>query len=62
MGLAHLAFEVDDVPAALQTLLDEGGTQLGEIVTAKYPNNVTATFVYARDIEGNIIELQSWEK
>jgi catechol 2,3-dioxygenase-like lactoylglutathione lyase family enzyme len=62
IGLAHLAFEVDDVPAALQTLLDEGGTQLGEIVTAKYPNNVTATFVYARDIEGNIIELQSWEK
>lgn len=59
-GLAHLAFEVDSVRETLDLLLKAGGTQLGELVTADYPNNVTATFVYARDIEGNIIELQSW--
>lgn len=62
VGLAHLAFEVDDVPATLQKVIDEGGKQLGEMVTAQYPDNVTAVFVYARDIEGNIIELQSWKK
>lgn len=28
---------------------------------ADYPNNVVATFVYATDPEGNIVELQNWE-
>lgn len=61
-GLAHLAFEVDDVPAMLQRVLDEGGAQIGELVQAQYPGDVTATFVYAADPEGNILELQSWNK
>ena len=61
-GPAHLAFEVDDVPAILEKIKQEGGGQLGELVKAAYPGGVTATFVYARDVEGNIIELQSWEK
>ncbi|WP_242837858.1 hypothetical protein [Lacrimispora indolis] len=29
---------------------------------AGYPNNVEAVFVYARDPEGNILELQGWRK
>ncbi|ATW23856.1 VOC family protein [Candidatus Formimonas warabiya] len=62
VGLAHLAFEVDDVAAVLQRIKQEGGGQLGELIKTEYPNYVTATFVYAKDIEGNIIELQSWEK
>lgn len=62
IGLSHLAFEVDDVALVLQKILEEGGGQVGELIKTKYPNNVTATFVYAKDIEGNIIELQSWEK
>ena len=57
-----MAFEVDDVALVLQKILEEGGGQVGELIKTKYPNNVTATFVYAKDIEGNIIELQSWEK
>ena len=61
-GLAHLAFEMDDVSAALQRVLDEGGTQIGELVQAQYPGGVTATFVYAADPEGNILELQSRSK
>ncbi len=61
-GFAHLAFEVDDVPAVLQQVLKEGGSQVGELVQAQYPGGVTATFVYAADPEGNIIELQSWSK
>jgi predicted enzyme related to lactoylglutathione lyase len=62
IGLGHLAFEVEDVAAVLQKIKEEGGGQVGELIKTEYPNHVTATFVYAKDIEGNIIELQSWEK
>lgn len=61
-GLAHLAFEVDDVRAVLQRILEEGGAQIGTLVQAPYPGGVTATFVYAADPEKNIIELQSWSQ
>ena len=61
-GLAHLAFEVDHVEKTLAAILTAGGGQVGEIVTAAYPNNMEAVFVYARDPEGNIIELQSWRQ
>lgn len=33
-----------------------------ELVTADYPNDTEAVFVYARDPECNIIELQSWRQ
>ena len=61
-GLAHLAFEVDHVEKTLTAILAAGGGQVGEVVTAAYPNNMEAVFVYARDPEGNIIELQSWRQ
>ena len=59
-GFAHIAFEVDDVGETLARVLQEGGGQIGEMVTAAYPGGVTAQFVYATDPEGNIVELQSW--
>jgi len=61
IGLAHLAFEVEDIDAILKKIKQEGGEQLGELEKANYPNNVTATFVYAKDIEGNLLELQNWQ-
>jgi predicted enzyme related to lactoylglutathione lyase len=61
-GLGHLAFEVDDVRETLKEIIAEGGGQVGDVVEAAYPDNLKATFVYAKDIEGNIIELQSWHK
>lgn len=60
VGLAHLAFEVDDVRDMLRRVIEAGGGQVGELVRVEYPNHVIATFVYAKDVEGNIIELQSW--
>jgi hypothetical protein len=33
---------------------------IGELVYADYEDGRKATFVYATDIEGNILELQSW--
>lgn len=61
-GLAHLAFEVEDVEETLKKLLQEGGGQIGDVVKADYEDGRTAVFVYATDPEGNIIELQSWHE
>ena len=61
-GFAHIAFEVDDVEATLAEILDAGGSCVGDVVTAAYPNGMEAVIVYARDPEGNIVELQSWRK
>jgi len=59
-GIAHLAFEVDDVERTLSEILAAGGGQLGEVVKTEYADGRKAVFVYATDPEGNIIELQSW--
>lgn len=59
-GIAHLAFEVDDVEETLQKVLQAGGGTLGEVVRTEYADGRKAVFVYALDCEGNIIELQSW--
>lgn len=60
-GIAHLAFEVDNVAETLKKLLVKGGGMVGELVHADYEDGRKATFVYATDIEGNILELQSWD-
>lgn len=59
-GIAHLAFEVDDVEKTLKLLLEKGGSQIGKVVTNEYADGRKGVFVYATDCEGNIIELQSW--
>ncbi|MBE0600317.1 MAG: VOC family protein [Firmicutes bacterium] len=59
-GIAHLAFAVDDVEAALAQVLRAGGSAVGEVITQTYADGRTLTAVYARDPEGNILELQSW--
>ena len=53
---------MDDVETTLAEIVAAGGGQVGEVVTAAYPKDMEAVFVYARDPEGNIIELQSWRK
>ena len=59
-GFGHIAFEVRDVEQTLQAVLAAGGARLGEVVTLEVPEAGTITFTYARDPEGNILELQSW--
>ncbi len=61
-GIAHIAFEVDDVEATLAEIINARGGSVGELVTAAYPNGQEAVFVYAQDPEGNILELQSWRQ
>lgn len=61
-GLGHIAFSVDNVQDILTKVLAHGGTQVGEIVSTEIKNAGELTFVYARDIDGNIIELQNWRR
>jgi len=61
-GIGHLAFEVEDVQAVLTTLQEKGGSKNGEI-SSRYVDGIgTITFIYTRDPDGNLIELQHWDK
>jgi hypothetical protein len=44
----------------LAQVLAAGGSQIGELIRADYPDGRQATMVYAADPEGNILELQNW--
>jgi predicted enzyme related to lactoylglutathione lyase len=59
-GISHIAFSVSDVNAALERVIEKGGSPLGETVNVRITDAGEITFVYAKDPEGNIIELQKW--
>ena len=61
-GLGHIAFEVESVEQIQAKLLAHGGSQLGELVKKEYDGIGILTMVYSRDPEGNIIEIQNWQK
>ena len=58
-GWGHIAFEVDDVAAAMEEVLYHGGQKVGDIASFSAQGVGTVTFVYIADPEGNIIELQN---
>ncbi len=60
-GLTHIAFEVDDVEQTLHAALKNGGNLLGKISEKMVEGVGMLTFVYFRDPEGNIVEVQSWD-
>jgi predicted enzyme related to lactoylglutathione lyase len=59
-GLGHLAFAVDHVGAAVETVLAAGGGRVGQVVSLEVDGAGTVTFAYVTDPEGNVIELQCW--
>ena len=59
-GFSHIAFSVDDVNVARETVLGAGGGTIGEIVTMNVEGKGSVTWTYLTDPEGNIIEVQSW--
>ncbi len=61
-GLGHLAFEVEDVASILEKVIANGGAQNGKVTSRSVPGVGIITFVYARDPDGNLIELQHWDK
>ena len=60
-GFGHIAFEVESVEIILEKLLINGGKVNGEVTKRKVEGVGEITFVYVRDPEGNLIELQSWK-
>lgn len=55
-GLRHLAIEVDDVPGALERLVELGGSKMGDPVVMSEDG---AAAVYCRDPFGTLIEFMS---
>lgn len=61
IGFTHIAFEVEDVAETLQLAISHGASKLGEITERTIEGVGLLKFVYFRDPEGNIIEIQSWD-
>lgn len=61
-GYGHIAFAVDDVPEARREVLAAGGSAVGDVVTLRTSEGAEVCWCYVTDIEGNIVELQSWSR
>lgn len=59
-GFSHIAFAVDDVVTTAQSVFDNGGSAVGELMVREVPGVGVLTVHYVADPEGNIIEIQSW--
>ncbi|MBN1415225.1 MAG: VOC family protein [Bacteroidales bacterium] len=61
-GFGHIAFRVTDVEETLNQLIAHGGSRYGEQVKKEIAGLGIIEVIYAKDPEGNIIEIQHWEK
>ncbi len=61
-GITHIAFEVENVEKIFRDALKHGASRLGGVTEKTIDGIGVLTFVYLRDPEGNIIEIQSWER
>jgi predicted enzyme related to lactoylglutathione lyase len=60
-GFAHIAFAVENVEEKLNLLLENGGSTTGELIDTEIKGVGKISVVYAKDPEGNIIEIQKWD-
>ena len=60
-GFGHIAFEVENVQETLNILLKNGGSISGEITKKVIKGVGEITFIYDRDPEGNLVQLQNWK-
>lgn len=61
-GITHIAFEVNDVNKVYKKVLKNGGKKVGKIITLTRSDGKEVTWCYVKDPEGNMIELQKWDK
>ena len=61
-GFSHVAFEVDDVDAKRAQIKELGGDDYGELVTIDIAGAGLLTLIYMSDPEGNVVELQKWNR
>jgi predicted enzyme related to lactoylglutathione lyase len=59
-GFGHIAFAVKDVRATLERVKEHGGGAVGSLVSTTIEGVGHIEVVYARDPEGNVVELQKW--
>jgi lactoylglutathione lyase len=59
-GFGHIAFAVANVAQMIKKLEKNGGSLVGKRITTTIEGAGRIDVVYARDPEGNIIELQKW--
>lgn len=59
-GYGHIAFSVSSPKRMLSKVERYGGSRVGELIHAGIPGMGPIEVVYARDPEGNVIELQKW--
>jgi predicted enzyme related to lactoylglutathione lyase len=60
-GLTHIAFEVSDIDDICSKVIKSGGWMLGKLVSQVIEDVGICTFVYVRDPDRNIIEIQTWD-
>ncbi|MBS7470258.1 VOC family protein [Pseudomonas syringae] len=61
-GITHLAFEVEDLVDICAKVVRNGGWMLGKVVKQNVKGVGVCEFLYVRDPERNIIEIQKWTK
>ena len=61
-GITHIAFEVNDVNKLYKKVIENGGKKVGEIITLKRSDGKKVKWCYVKDPEGNMIELQKWDR
>jgi len=59
-GFGHMAFLVDDIDTAVEKLLNNGGSLVGEIQNVDFEKLGHLQIVYCKDPEGNFLEIQKW--
>ena len=58
-GFGHIAFQVDDIEDTVRRVLAAGGSAHGQLVTTRAGAR-QVSWIYLRDPEGNLMELQRW--
>ena len=61
-GYGHLAFSVSAVEKTAQKIIEYGGDWVGELTRVEIKGVGMLVFAYMRDPEGNILEIQRYEK
>ncbi|MCB2172351.1 VOC family protein, partial [archaeon] len=61
-GYGHLAFNVPDVEETAEKIIEYGGDWVGELTRVEIKSVGMLVFAYMRDPEGNILEIQRYEK
>jgi len=60
-GFGHIAFEVDNIEEIIIKIETLGGSTFGKLTKREIVGVWLLTFIYVRDCDGNLIELQNWK-